>query len=87
MTINPFIIKAYPTVSLNEEMENLAAKFAPDAFFVVLNNEKKPIGVLTYYDFLKTPKGLVENCSFVKPRLSHHQKVPEAFGVKAKDGS
>jgi len=86
MTINPFITKAYPTVSLNEEMESLAAKFVPEAFFVVLNNDNSPVGIITYYDFLKNLTGTVENCSFVKPRLSPQHKVVEAFRIMAKEG-
>jgi len=86
MTINPFITQTYPTVSLNEKMENLAAEFAPEAFFVVLNDENKPIGVITYYDFLKNPAGLVEDSSFVKPRISPQHKIIEAFRVMAKEG-
>ena len=47
----------YPTVHLDEAMGNLAHSLTPGSYLVVLDEEKRIIGLIDHLDFFKNPAG------------------------------
>jgi signal transduction histidine kinase len=86
MNISHVIKKKFPTVLFSENMASIAGSLLPSHYLVVLNNDKKEVGLITYTDYLKNQNGKVADCNFAEPKVSPELKVIETLKLMASSG-
>lgn len=86
MNISQSIKKDYPTVSINENMAALTDSLMPGHYLVVLDEKRKPVGLITYTDYLKNPNGKVANCNFAEFKVCPESKIIETLKLMSRSG-
>ena len=86
MNISHSIKTDYHTVSNKEDMAALADSLMPGHYLVVVNDQKKVLGLITHIDYLKNPDGKVGDCHFSGPKVSPEFKIVEALKLMSRSG-
>jgi len=86
MNISHIIKTDYPTVSNKEDMVAVADSLIPGHYLVVLDEDKKAVGLITHTDYLKNPNGKVVDCSFAEPKACPEFKITETLKLMSQSG-
>lgn len=67
-------------------MASIAERLLPGHYLVVVDGKKKPVGLITYTDYLKNPNGKVGDCNFAEPKTRPELKIIESLKLMDRSG-
>lgn len=81
MKIDKLIERNYPSVSVLEDMNQIAEWLRERDYFVVIDEDLDAIGVITLKDVNRFPCNQLIDCDFIKPKVSPDQNIFHVFKI------
>ena len=79
--IASIIDRDYTSVSILEEMSNIAEWLVTDPYLVIVDEELCSVGILVQRDVDKHPRRLVMDCDFAKPVVTPYHTLTEVLAL------
>lgn len=87
MTLEPFIIRHYHSVSYDVAIIKVASTLEKEGFLVILNSNQAPIGVLNKFDVLQNSNSIIRDIDFHKPVLNLNCSLSQVLELMTLSGS